>query len=187
MPIDAKVYRIFIASPRDIVKERTIISEQIARWNALHAINMKMILQPVSWEIDSAPSLEERGQAVINKQVVDTCDLLMGIFWTRLGTPTSEAGSGTVEEIERARSRGKRCMVYFRNESDSQNDQSEYKRLQEYKEELQRNGLINNYENIEDFTHKVFNHITSAVNEIIRENTRSVERRKKCNKIEYYR
>jgi hypothetical protein len=169
MPIESKVYRIFIASPSDIKDEREIVRKQIARWNSLHANSYQMFLQPMDGK-DSAPSLDDRGQAIINK-LVDDCDLLIGIFWTRLGTPTSEAVSGTVEEIERARSMGKRCMVYFRNESESQNDPSQYKRLQEYKEKLKPKGLIDDYETLEDFTHKVFNHITSAINEIVKENT----------------
>jgi hypothetical protein len=179
MPVDAKVYRIFIASPSDIKEERKIVREQIARWNSLHAINYQMFLQPVEGG-NSAPSLDDRGQAIINK-LVDDCDLLIGIFSTRLGTPTPEAESGTVEEIDRARSAVKRCMVYFRNESEFQNDKSEYERLQEYKEKLKPNGLIDSYDTPEDFTAKIFDHITSAVNEIFNENNQrlAIENRAK--------
>jgi hypothetical protein len=34
---------------------------------------------------------------------VESGDILMGVFWTRLGTPTGKAPSGTVEEIEHFR------------------------------------------------------------------------------------
>ncbi|PZV27228.1 MAG: hypothetical protein DCF12_05375 [Snowella sp.] len=179
MPIESKVYRIFIASPSDIRDEREIVRKQIARWNSLHAISYQMFLHPVDGE-DSAPSLDERGQAIINK-LVDDCDFLIGIFWTRLGTRTPEAESGTAEEIDRARSKGKRCMVYFCEKSQSQIDQIEYERLQKYKEELQPNGLINNYETLEDFNDKVFGHITSTVLEIFNENNQrlAIENRAK--------
>ena len=121
MQIESKVYRIFIASPSDIKDEREIVRKQIAYWNSLHAISYQMFLHPVDGE-DSVPSLDKRGQAIINK-LVDDCDFLIGIFWTRLGTRTPEAESGTAEEIDRARSKGKRCMVYFCEKSQSQIDQ----------------------------------------------------------------
>ena len=37
----------------------------------------------------------------------------MGVFWTKLGSPTGEAESGTLEEIERAAKAGKPVMLYF--------------------------------------------------------------------------
>jgi hypothetical protein len=171
MPVEAKVYRVLIASPRDVAEERDIIRNQIYQWNAIHTADMKMVLMPVGWETDATPSLEERGQAVINRQLVDTCDLLIGIFWTRLGTPTPEAESGTVEEIERANNEGKRCIVYFsdREVSLSKTDQKQYRRLQKYKEALQAKGLTDNYNSLDKFKDKVFRHITFAVLEIARE------------------
>ncbi len=113
MPVETKLYCVLIASPRDVSAERDIIREEIARWNSMHTLDMKMILQPVGWETDATPDLHERGQAVINRQLVDTSDLVIGVFWTRLGTPTPLAESGTVEEIERVANEGKRCIVYF--------------------------------------------------------------------------
>ena len=171
MPVEAKVYRVLIASPRDVAEERDIIRNQIYRWNAIHTRDMKIVLIPVGWETDATPSLEERGQAVINRQLVDTCDLLIGTFWTRLGTPTPEAESGTVEEIERANNEGKRCIVYFSEQeiSPSKIEQKQYKRLQRYKAALQAKGLTDNYTNTEEFKDKVFRHISSAVLEIARE------------------
>ncbi|MFM6281891.1 MAG: DUF4062 domain-containing protein, partial [Dolichospermum sp.] len=100
MPIEAKLYRVLIASPGDVADERAIVREEIARWNAMHSETMKIVLLPIGWETDATPDLRERGQAVINRQLVDNCDLLIGVFWTRIGTPTPEAESGTVEEIE---------------------------------------------------------------------------------------
>ena len=72
-------------------------------------------------------------------------------------------------------------MVYFCEKSQSQIDQIEYERLQKYKEELQPNGLINNYETLEDFNDKVFGNITSTVLEIFNENNQrlAIENRAK--------
>lgn len=171
MPIDVKAYRVLIASPGDVAEERNIIREKIAQWNAMHTQDMRVILLPIGWETDSTPSLEDRGQAVINRQLVDSCDLLIGVFWTRLGTPTVEAESGTVEEIERANDQGKRCIVYFSNKEvrRSEVNLKQEKSLEKYKKELQAKGLTDGYDTILEFENKVFRHITSAIIEITRE------------------
>lgn len=159
--------------PGDVPQEREIIREEIARWNAIHTSDMKMILMPLGWETDATPDLEERGQAIINRQLVDICDLLIGVFWTRLGTPTPQAESGTVEEIERVHNEGKRCIVYFSDKevSLSATDLKQYKRLQKYKDELNKKGLTDTYKTIEKFREKVSRHIAASVLRIAREDT----------------
>lgn len=171
MPIEAKLYRVLIASPGDVTEERAIVREEIARWNAMHSESMKIVLLPTGWETDGTPDLRERGQAVINRQLVDNCDLLIGIFWTRIGTPTPEADSGTVEEIERAAVEGKRCIVYFsdRPVSPSSVEQQQYERLQQYKKELNQRGLTCLYKDTSEFKEKVYRHITTAIQEIVKE------------------
>ena len=167
MPSDVKLYRVLIASPSDVADERVIVREQIHRWNALNTETMRVILKDVGWEIDSTPDLQQRGQAVINQQLVDTSDLLIGIFWTRLGTSTPEAGSGTVEEIERFVSQGKRCMVYFSDiEPPHTLEQDQSDRLMSYRQSLQPTGLTGNFKDREEFRKLVFNHITSAIQQI---------------------
>lgn len=171
MPIEVKLYRILIASPGDVSKERAIVREEIARWNAINSETMKIVLLPTGWETDATPDLKERGQAIINRQLVDNCDLLIGVFWTRIGTPTPEAESGTVEEIERAAAEGRRCIVYFSDQpvSLSTVDQEQYEKLKQYKEELNLRGLTCSYKETSEFKEKVFGHITKAIQEIVKE------------------
>lgn len=171
MPVEAKIYRVLIASPSDVIEERDIIRKEVFRWNAIHAVDMKMILMPIGWETDATPDLREPGQEVINRQLVDTCDLVIGVFWTRLGTRTALGGTGTEVEIARARNEGKRCIIYFSDKAvpPSTIDREQYERVQEYWDKLQPTGLANRYNNIEDFKERVFRHITSAVLQIARE------------------
>jgi hypothetical protein len=168
MPIETKLYRVLIASPRDVEEERKIVREEIARWNSMHAESMAIVLLPVGWETDATPDLRERGQAVINRHV-DNCDLLVGIFWTRIGTPTPEAESGTIEEIERANANGKRCIIYFSNKPvpPSNIDQQQYYRLQQYKQAI--TGLRDEYKDVSEFREKVFRHITTSILDIVKE------------------
>ena len=54
-----------------------------------------------------------RAQEILNKQILERCDLLVGIFWTRIGTETGGYISGTVEEIEKHVASKKPAMLYF--------------------------------------------------------------------------
>jgi hypothetical protein len=172
MPSDVKLYRVLLASPGDVAEEREIVREEIERWNSLHSESTKIVLQAVGWETDATPDLQERGQAVINRQLVDTSDLLIGIFWTRLGTPTTQADSGTVEEIQRFVSEGKRCIIYFSDKevSLSKVNEKQYKRLKAYRQNLMKEvGYTGDFKTLDELRKKVFDHITSAIQEIGRQ------------------
>ena len=112
MPFPAQVFRILIASPNDVGREREAAADAIQRWNDMNSSDREVVLLPVRWETHAAP--EYAGpQAVINRQVGDIADILVGIFWTRLGSPTGVAESGTLEEIRRAADAKKPVMLYF--------------------------------------------------------------------------
>ena len=98
MPRRAIVYRILIASTCDMVEERKVIPEVLHTWNAANSYYKGVYLEPVLFETHAIPEMGDRPQAIINKQLVESCDILIGTFWTRLGTPTGKAESGPVEE-----------------------------------------------------------------------------------------
>src|SRR6059058_5757055 len=100
MAYQATVIPVMIASPGDVLTERDIACDVINNWNAINSIKTSCVLTPVRWETHSAADLGDRPQQLINDRILKDCDLLIGIFWTRLGTPTGKAKSGTVEEIE---------------------------------------------------------------------------------------
>src|ERR1043166_3914515 len=113
MAYDSRAYRILIASPGDVDEEREICVRVIQEWNDLNSYTRKVVLLPLRWETHTAPEYGTRPQEVINRAIVDQCDLLVGVFWTRIGTPTGVADSGTLEEIERVGKAGKPVMLYF--------------------------------------------------------------------------
>ncbi len=61
----------------------------------------------------------DRPQGIINNQVVRNCDMLIGAFWTRLGSPTGVEESGTVEEIKWFLKQQKPVMLYYSKTSGS--------------------------------------------------------------------
>ena len=113
MAFPATVYRVMIASPGDVAAERAIVRSVFAEWNAAHAERRGLVILPLGWEVDVAPEMGDTPQDIIDKRILHEADLLIGIFWTRLGTPTAHYASGAVEEIEEHVSAGKPAMLYF--------------------------------------------------------------------------
>lgn len=113
MSYSALVFNVMIASPGDVASERSIIREVIHEWNVVHSRARNIVLLSIGWESHSSPDMGRKPQEIINSQVLDKCDLLVGVFWTRIGTPTNGYASGTVEEIEKHIETGKPAMLYF--------------------------------------------------------------------------
>jgi hypothetical protein len=107
------VIEVFIASPADALNERVLVADVIRWWNAIHGRTLHVFLSPVMWETHATPQMGQRAQAIINKDLVASCDVLVGIFRDRLGTPTGVQPSGTAEEIEEFKREGKPVMLYF--------------------------------------------------------------------------
>jgi hypothetical protein len=85
MPYNANVFKVMIASPGDVAVERSVIREVLSEWNTVHSDTREVVLLPVGWETNTSPEMGERPQAIINKQILKDCDLLVGVFWTRIG------------------------------------------------------------------------------------------------------
>lgn len=156
MAFDAKVFRILVASPGDVGEERNVIPEVVNEWNAVNAFAAKIVLMPVKWETHSAPLLGGRPQSIINEQLVKDCDLLVGVFWTRIGTSTGVSVSGTAEEIEQFVDLKKPVMLYF-SQSPIDPDKIEIDQftiLKNFKEKMRLKGLTETYANIPDFRQK---------------------------------
>lgn len=165
MAYAAAVVEIMIASPSDVSKERGIVRDVINEWNAVNVKDRKIVLFPLSWETHASPDMGDRPQEIINRQLLINTDLLVAIFWTRLGSPTGAAPSGTVEEIEGHLSAGKPAMIYFssvpvRPESI---DNSQYSDLKSFKESCKQKGLVEEYETVQQFKDKFSRQLAQKV------------------------
>ena len=156
MSYDARVFNVMIASPSDVADERSIVREVIYDWNAVHSERENIVLLPVGWESHSSPEMGDRAQAIINRQTLDKCDLLVGIFGTRIGTDTGEYDSGTIEEIEKHIALGKPAMVYFSKQlGDSDSfDKDQYAKLEALRQDYESRGLYGIYDGDVDFRNK---------------------------------
>jgi hypothetical protein len=167
MSYKADVYNVMLASPSDVNEERQVAREIILDWNNINSRTRKIVLLPISWEHNSIPSTGDRPQEIINEQVLKNADILVGVFWTRIGTPTGKATSGTVEEIEKHINSGKPAMLYFSKKPviPDSIDHEQYEAVKKLKKEFQSKNLTADFETLDDFKTKFQRHLSMKLNE----------------------
>jgi len=168
MTFSATVFNVLIASPSDVPAERQAIANALHEWNALNAQAESIMLQPVMWETHSAPSMGDRPQGIINRQVLRSCDMLIGAFWTRLGSHTGVEESGTVEEIKWFLSENKPVMLYFSKSpiDPDEIDHDQHQRLKAFKVSVRSKGIQEEYRSCEELTAKLSKQITRIIREV---------------------
>ncbi|HEY7031912.1 MAG TPA: hypothetical protein VH482_11310 [Thermomicrobiales bacterium] len=107
----------------------------------------------------------ESPQEILNRQLVHSSDILIGIFWTRLGTPTGREASRTVEEIQEFRQQRKPVLLYFSSVPvvPSHLDPEQYRKLTEFKRECRQQGIVFDYESVDDLKELVRRHLLATV------------------------
>ncbi len=162
----ANTYKIFLASPSDVGDERAMAREAIGKWNELHSEKHGIVMQAIGWDSHSYPSMAYTPQEVINQQVLDDADLLIGIFWSRIGRPTEKHESGTVEEIHRHLSAEKPTMLFFSLEPipESRRAPEQLEKLNQFKKEYKGKGLVSYYQKNE-FKDKIYEALVRFVHD----------------------
>lgn len=170
MQSQTTVVRVVIASPGDLHALRDRIHTLFGTWNNRHT---GVHLTAIMWESASVPAMGDHPQSILNEQLLKESDLLVGIFWTKLGTPTNRAGSGTIEEIQEfIRTKGpRRVMIYFcRKSIDQSLDQinaAEIARLQDFKKDMSQQGLYAEFGEIPEFELALYQHLDAKVPQLI--------------------
>ena len=153
MPFTATVLRLMIASPGDVQAERAIVREVVTEWNSTNGAHRNLMLLATGWETDVAPEMGDAPQDIIDKRLLTNADMLVGMFWTRLGTPTASYASGAVEEIEEHIKAGKPAMLYFSSAPAALDtvDPEQYRALKAFKDSCKTRGLFETYSDVDDF------------------------------------
>ena len=168
MPFKSETYRVLIASPSDLEEERQAATEVVNDWNALNAAAESTVLLPVKWETHATPETSVRPQGAINRQLVTNSDLLIGMFWTRIGTDTGVAESGTVEEIDQFVAAGKPAMLYFSSRPIDPNkvDLKQFKKLRQFKDETYKAALVGGYASTAELKTQLLRDVTNSVRQM---------------------
>jgi Domain of unknown function (DUF4062) len=164
------ILRLFLASPSDVANERQEAIDSLLRVNAMYlASKLPIAIQPVMWETHAAAGLGGDPQSQISP-LIDDCDILIGIFWSRLGTKTPRAKSGTVEEISAfiEKRGGKRALLFFCERAPDSAveklDVKQIKSVQSFARDMKAKGLCIAFKSVEDFGKKLQHqlHVTLA-------------------------
>src|ERR1017187_7019942 len=168
MSFKSETYRVLIASPSDLTEERQVATEAVSEWNAVHAVAESVVLLPVKWETHATPQSGIRPQEAINRQLVRGSDILVGMFWTRIGTSTGVADSGTVEEIDQFVAAGKPALLYFSSRPIDPNkiDLKQHRKLKSFKAATYRKALTGSFSRVEELRQNLVRDLMQQVREM---------------------
>jgi hypothetical protein len=170
MSHQAHVVNVLIASPGDLKEVRSLVPPLFTEWNSA---GRPVMLVPQMWEHASVPEMGEHPQDIVDRQIVVNSDLLVAVFWTRVGTETAKHISGTIQEIETfIEIKGpKRAMIYFIDKPVEVNpmdlDLDQIQKLKDYRKKLQPQGLVWSVPNESEFRLKLYQHLESKVKALV--------------------
>lgn len=176
MPRNTVIVQVFVASPSDVADEREILDSVVSEWNRTWSQSLGVSFELIKWETHVRPGFSVDPQAVVNSQITDDYDVFLGVFWSRVGTPTARAQSGSIEEFERAYDRFVRTgspeiMIYFKEAplAPSKIDGAQFTRLQEFRKSLAtKGGLLSEFENAEGFEASLRTHLSAVAQRFAR-------------------
>lgn len=164
MPSPVNSILVLVASPGDALEERATVRDALNDWSVTSGMRQGVVLLPWLYERHSVARLGGRPQAIINAQAVDRSDIVIAFFDARLGTDTGVDFSGTAEEIRRALDLGKPVHVYFSREDIPRDaDLSQVAALNEFKLQLQQEGLLGDYTDPGDLSAQIVRAIEADI------------------------
>ncbi len=168
-----RTWRIVVVSPSDVMPERAVLADVIDELNRGIAGEHGLVLELSRWETDSYPGFHPQGpQGLIDPILkIEDCDVLIGIFWKRFGTPTMDAQSGTEHEIRTAYDAWKKngrpqIMLYFNQKAylpKSPEEIDQLRQVLEFKQDLPKESLWWSYNGKSQFEKLARNHLTQFI------------------------
>lgn len=98
MPTEVRQIRVFISSPSDVQKERSLIKETIEDASRRYE-KQKISFMPIMWETHVSSDIGQDGQSIINEKI-GKYDIYIGLMGERFGAKTARSEAGTLEEFE---------------------------------------------------------------------------------------
>jgi len=130
-------------------------------------------LEVIRWETDAHPGFHVSGpQGLIDPILrIEDCDILVGIFWKRFGTPTDDSSSGTAHELRLAheawtKNRRPQVMVYFNQKSytpQSKEETDQWGQVLEFRRQFPKEGLWWSYKGTAAFEKLLRTHLVNFI------------------------
>ena len=175
MPRREQVIVVLAASPSDLEPERTQLEEVIRELNLSWSQSLGLRLELIRWETHGYPGVGDDPQDVLNRELPNDPDIFIGLMWTRYGTTTERAGSGTEEEFNRALERYRqdpnsiRIMFYFKDAplAPSDIDPDQLRRVARFRESLGAEGTLYwTFRTLDDFVQLLRIHLSRQLQEL---------------------
>jgi hypothetical protein len=166
MAYSALVRHLLISCPGDVsINDLAVVHKAINRWNGIYGQAFGAVVVPISWGTHAAAEFGHAPQDILNKQLVDQCDICVALLANRLGTPTTSAESGTAEEIERLGASGRYVgILRSRRPVDITGvDLDQAQKLESYLSTIAQNALILDYATDDELTQRVDTILAAAV------------------------
>ena len=143
MPNNIVVYDLLISCPSDVSEYVDILEREVNHFNNFWGRTNNVIIRTRHWSKDAYSEFGSYPQELLNKQIVDSSDMAIGVFWTRFGSPTESYGSGTEEEIERMISMNKQVFLYFLDKpiNPSKIDHTQYEKIEQFMDKYKNKGI----------------------------------------------
>ena len=159
-----------VASPGDVQAERNVLATVVEELNHGIARDRDLRLELARWETDAYPGFHPEGpQGLIDPILrIEACDILIGIFWKRFGTPMTDAQSGTEHEFRLGYEAWKRAgrphiMVYFNQRAytpKTREETDQWGQVLDFQRNFPKEGLWWPYRGRVQFERLVRNHLT---------------------------
>ena len=164
----ANCYNVMIVSPSDVSEEREVAKNLLYKWNEINSRTRCITFSVLGYDINAHADSGCHPQESLNHQLLEQADLIIAIFWTKLGTPTTEYSSGSVEEISKHIEQGKKAFIYFSNKvvDPVKLDTEQYKKLQEYKASIKGNAFYKEFSTDDKFRQLLNEDIQLIANEL---------------------
>jgi len=165
--------RLVVVSPGDVANERDIVENVANELRRSIADHHGFDLHVSRWELDATPGLHTAGaQGLIDPHLdIPSADLVVAVFWSRLGTPAMGTRSGSEHELQVAirawREQGKpQVFTYFCRRPTTHRaaiDAEQHWQLLRFREELPKELFLWEYELTTDFEKLIREHLTKWI------------------------
>jgi len=179
----ARLIRVFIASPGDVLAERERAEIVVSELNRDFGDALEVRLEGIRWEDYVSPLMGRPEDVVLSQVKVDEWDIFIGILWLRFGTPTGGVDrqsqklyqSGTEEEFHIAygkwKTTGSPQILFYRCTRSPQDmaqfDTEQYRTVQQFVSGFDHDkahpGIVRSYQLVDEFERRLREDLSKAV------------------------
>jgi len=174
---NARIIRLFVSCPGDVEAELEQLASVVQELNTIlraFVRHERVVVELVHWKTHVHADMTGSPQEVVDRQL-GSYDIYLGVMWSRFGTPTDRAGSGTEHEFRAAyegweeRRSPAKVLVYFCDQpiTPATLDPEQLRLVMAFRDELKLKGLVKAYATHETFSSTVRPDLVLVLSELL--------------------